>query len=303
MTASIPGPLSNLAFQVAISPRATQGTALTTQVPPPTVGSGGTTDQNANPVRATPIDGNTTTPAAPPANRVTTTGENGIEEESRQPLSPNGGETGPEPTSNSEGNTEATENGIDANPTELTDQELLEIQELRVQDRTVRQHELAHLAAGGQFISGGPTYSYTVGPDGRQYATSGEVSIDTSKGATPEQSLIKAQIIRRAALAPAQPSGQDRAVAAQAAQLEAQARREISQQDLEVQETPTEVTDPPPDIDPRPNDFEFTEIGPGEEDERDSSTINDHRTPITALPIPLPPESQSDVGQIIDFIG
>jgi hypothetical protein len=63
-----------------------------------------------------------------------------------------------------------------------------------------------------------------------QYATGGEVSIDTSKASSPEATLAKAERIRRAALAPAQPSAQDRAIAAQAARMAMQARQEIAAQ-------------------------------------------------------------------------
>lgn len=102
-----------------------------------------------------------------------------------------------------------------------------EIARLKARDRDVRAHEQAHVAAGGALVTSGASFSYTTGPDGKRYATGGEVSIDTSSGRTPEETLRKAQQIRRAALAPAQPSGQDRSVAAQATQMEAQARTEL----------------------------------------------------------------------------
>ena len=62
------------------------------------------------------------------------------------------------------------------------------------------------------------------------------VKIDTSSGSTPEDTIRKAQTIRAAALAPAEPSGQDRAVAAQASQMEAQARAEQASQDRDDEE-------------------------------------------------------------------
>ena len=70
------------------------------------------------------------------------------------------------------------------------------------------------------------TFPYQRGPDGGSYAIGGEVKIDTSAGSNPEETIRKAQTIRAAALAPAEPSGQDHAVAAQATQMEAQARAE-----------------------------------------------------------------------------
>ncbi|UTF59371.1 putative metalloprotease CJM1_0395 family protein [Gilvimarinus sp. DA14] len=105
-----------------------------------------------------------------------------------------------------------------------------QISELAARDREVRAHERAHAAVGGQY-AGAPRYEYTRGPDGINYATAGEVSIDTSPIPNdPEATLEKAQQIQRAATAPAEPSAQDRRVAAQAAQLEIQAQAEIAAQ-------------------------------------------------------------------------
>lgn len=103
-----------------------------------------------------------------------------------------------------------------------------QIQTLAQRDREVRAHEQAHAAVGGKY-AGAPVYEYTRGPNGRNYATGGEVSIDIApvKG-DPEATLEKAQVVRRAALAPAEPSSQDRAVAARASQMAAEARAEIA---------------------------------------------------------------------------
>lgn len=105
-----------------------------------------------------------------------------------------------------------------------------EIQRLKARDREVRAHEAAHMAAGGSVVKGGAHFQYKRGPDGVQYAVGGEVSIDASAESTPEATLLKAERIRRAALAPADPSAQDRSVAASAAQMAAQARMEIGKQ-------------------------------------------------------------------------
>lgn len=108
-------------------------------------------------------------------------------------------------------------------------QEQRQIQELSARDREVRAHEQAHAAVGGQY-AGAPTYEFERGPDGVRYAVGGEVSIDTGKAATPEETVRKAQVVRRAALAPAEPSPQDRRVAAQASRMENEARAEIAAQ-------------------------------------------------------------------------
>lgn len=102
------------------------------------------------------------------------------------------------------------------NASGLTDEEEAYVQELRAIDREVRAHEAAHASTGGAF-AGQPSYDYVTGPDGARYAVSGRVSIDTSAiSGDPEATIRKLETVRRAALAPAQPSGQDRAVAAQA---------------------------------------------------------------------------------------
>lgn len=111
---------------------------------------------------------------------------------------------------------------------ELTQEQQRQISQLKQIDTKVRAHEQAHISVGADLVIGGPTYSYQTGPDNRRYAVSGEVSIDTSPARTPEETIPKAQHIRATALAPADPSPQDRSVAAQAGQLEQQARRELA---------------------------------------------------------------------------
>lgn len=113
---------------------------------------------------------------------------------------------------------------------ELTEEEKREVAELRHIDRTVRAHEMAHMAAGAGLVRGGPNYQYERGPDGNMYAVGGEVSIDTSEEKTPEQTVQKMRRVRAAALAPADPSSQDRSVAAAAAQKAQEAAAEIAQE-------------------------------------------------------------------------
>ncbi|MDR3087932.1 MAG: hypothetical protein LBU45_08310 [Azoarcus sp.] len=111
------------------------------------------------------------------------------------------------------------------------------VEEMKTTDRAVRAHEAAHMAAGGNLVTSGASYSYETGPDGQRYAVAGEVGIDTSKGRTPQETLARAERIRAAALAPADPSGQDRAVAAAAAQMAADARAEIARANMEKNQT------------------------------------------------------------------
>lgn len=105
-----------------------------------------------------------------------------------------------------------------------------QLQELKARDAEVRAHERAHMAAAGEHAVGGPQYTYQTGPDGRQYAIGGQVNIDTSAvPGDPEASEEKARQVRRAALAPGQPSAQDMQVAAEASRLENESRMEDRQ--------------------------------------------------------------------------
>lgn len=102
---------------------------------------------------------------------------------------------------------------------------------LKARDQAVRAHEGAHLAAAGGLARGGAAYTYERGPDGNTYAVGGEVSIDTSPvSGSPSATLAKARQIQAAALAPADPSAQDRAVAAAAAAMAAAASMELQKQ-------------------------------------------------------------------------
>lgn len=116
----------------------------------------------------------------------------------------------------------------------LSDEQRRQIGQLQSRDREVRAHEAAHIAAGGELIRGSARFSYQQGPDGQRYAIGGEVSIDTSPVKDdPEATLQKAQKVQAAALAPAQPSTADRAVAASASQMATTARATISAQNTE----------------------------------------------------------------------
>ncbi len=110
----------------------------------------------------------------------------------------------------------------------LTAEELKQLAQLKSRDREVRAHEQAHLSVAGQYASGGASFSLQRGPDGNSYAIGGEVPIDSSSEPTPEATIQKMRTIRRAALAPADPSGPDRQIAAQASAKEMQARQEIA---------------------------------------------------------------------------
>ena len=114
---------------------------------------------------------------------------------------------------------------------QLTEEEQKQIDELKARDREVKTHEQAHIAAGGSYVKGGATYDYQTGPDGKQYAVGGSVNIDTSPvDGDPEATIAKAQVVIKAALAPAEPSGQDQKVASAARQMMNEARKELTSQ-------------------------------------------------------------------------
>ena len=135
-------------------------------------------------------------------------------------------------TANAENNTQNNDkNAGQKNIGELSLEEQRIVSELQAADTNVRAHEAAHMAAGGGLTSPA-SYTYERGPDNKMYAVAGEVGISTGEGNTPQESLNKAQTIRRAALAPADPSPQDLKVAAQAASMEMSARAQIMQEKM-----------------------------------------------------------------------
>ena len=130
---------------------------------------------------------------------------------------------------------------------ELSQEDVAQLTELKARDAEVRAHEQAHLSAAGGHATGGASFSYQKGPDGQSYAVGGEVGIDLSKESDPNATIQKMQTIKRAALAPANPSSTDRQVAAQAEVKEAQARQEILQEQQEQLLHAKEGTATPPE--------------------------------------------------------
>ena len=110
------------------------------------------------------------------------------------------------------------------------------IAQLKSTEEKVKAHEAAHKSGGA--ATGPISYSYTRGPDGKNYITGGEVPITISSGNTPQETVSRMQQVIQAALAPADPSPQDRAVAAQAAAIQQAARLE------QTSSQPTATGDP-----------------------------------------------------------
>lgn len=120
-------------------------------------------------------------------------------------------------------------NGKKQNGEYLTDDEQSEVEQLKARDTEVRAHEQAHQSAGGSY-AGSPQYEYKTGPDGNKYVTDGHVNIDIGKESTPEKTIEKMRTVISAAHAPAEPSGQDLKVAAEAQQKMSEAQQELSEE-------------------------------------------------------------------------
>lgn len=121
----------------------------------------------------------------------------------------------------------------------LSPPELEQLRKLKGRDAGVRQHEQAHLSKGGSQVRGGASFEYQTGADGKQYAVGGEVQIDVSTSSgNPQETLAQLQQVRSAALAPADPSGQDLYVASEADRLSLAVRQEI-QQEAQTPATPS----------------------------------------------------------------
>lgn len=204
---------------------------------------------------ANELPGNTTKEASPQAD----SSQGAIIQESDVPAS----QSGEQAAKNDElqQNTE----GANQNAENLSEEEQQEVNELKSRDAEVVAHEQAHKAVAGALSPGPIHYDYTRGPDQVNYRSGGHVNINTSEGRTPEETLSKAAIIQRAALAPAEPSGQDRAVAAEAAQMAAKARQEISEKRSESINQQSKEAD---------NSKATPKIGQNDQDQSDADPIN-----------------------------
>lgn len=150
------------------------------------------------------------------------------------------------PAPETEPSSKKNDSSLANNYNKLSEAQLSNLRKLQARDAEVKIHEQQHMAVAGSYALGGPSYQYTVGPDGRQYAVGGQVKLDVSPIPNdPEATISKAQTIRRAALAPANPSGADRSVAANASKMEAEAQAELTKK--------TATEDPPDKTDQEPS--------------------------------------------------
>jgi len=120
---------------------------------------------------------------------------------------------------------------------ELSEEDQRKVDELAKIHQHVQKHEQAHLAAAGGYARGGAQYEYVSGPDGKRYAVAGHVNMDTSRESEPQDTLQKANVVRKAALAPSDPSASDRQIAAAMSKMAEEARTEIRNENLESART------------------------------------------------------------------
>ena len=177
------------------------------------------------------------------------------------PNSADDAETGGKSAPDAKTQADAPSEGGDEAGLSREEKELVE--RLVARDREVRAHENAHARVGGQYASQ-PSYDYQVGPDGRRYAIGGEVAIDVAPVQDdPEATITKMEIVKAAALAPAEPSAADRQIAALADSQRMQAIADLNQvraeskaermgdldpaalvSDAEIDETYAQLSDP-----------------------------------------------------------
>lgn len=144
-------------------------------------------------------------------------------------------QTGTNTTQTNDEQTGREQTGAGTNQ-ELTPQEQQQLAELKQTDAQVKAHEHAHKSTAAGLTTSGPNYEYETGPDGKKYAVAGDVNVSYQKSSDPEVNLKNAQQLKAAALAPADPSSQDRKVAMQADREIAQARQEIMEEQNQTEE-------------------------------------------------------------------
>lgn len=101
------------------------------------------------------------------------------------------------------------------------------VQELKRRDKEVRMHEAAHSSNPDLVKIGAAQFDYTIGPDGKAYATGGRVTLSTGRARTPEEALSKAEALKKAAMAPGEPSSKDFQALNSAIAMEFEARNQI----------------------------------------------------------------------------
>lgn len=113
------------------------------------------------------------------------------------------------------------------NPEDLSSKKQEAIDQLKSRDREVRIHEASHSTNPELIKIGSAQFDYTIGPDGKAYATGGKVTLSTGNSKTPEEALAKAEALKKASMAPGAPSSQDFQALNAAVSMEFEARNQI----------------------------------------------------------------------------
>lgn len=171
---------------------------------------------------------------------------------------------------------------------ELTPEQQQQVEKLKEADAEVKAHEQAHIAAAAGLRTSSPSYQYETGPDGKKYAVSGEVSVSFSQTGDPQKDMIMAEALKSAALAPANPSGQDMAVAKQAEEMIQEDKQKIQENQPQTDTTqkadnsdPTETKETKPD---NINSISDTTTSVQNDSEPiDVLRVQDNRAPVTVM--------------------
>ncbi len=113
------------------------------------------------------------------------------------------------------------------NPANPDSDEQRVIDQLKSRDKEVRVHELAHSTSPDLIKIGSSQLDYTIGPDGKAYATGGKVTLSTGNSRTPEDAIAKAEALKKASMAPGAPSSQDFQALNAAISMEFEAKNQI----------------------------------------------------------------------------
>ncbi len=111
----------------------------------------------------------------------------------------------------------------------LSEEEKKELEKIKERDKEVRRHEEDHKAAAGSLAPASAQYEYTQGPDGKMYVKDGEVDLKVKEEDDPEKAKKNAEQLKRAALAPEEPSAQDMKVAQEADRMIQEANQKLNQ--------------------------------------------------------------------------
>jgi hypothetical protein len=117
--------------------------------------------------------------------------------------------------------------------------------EYLAEENRVITHEQAHMSAGGAFC-GGVSYVYELKDNGKSYIVAGEVPITISEDPDHKVTMSNMETVIRAALAPADPSAQDIAVAGEASSRLAIAQSKQQEKDAQHNIPPVSVLDNQP---------------------------------------------------------